>query len=113
MRLINLLIIFSLIGCASGPKKPSIELCVIDYPANIADCGMTDPELIKSLADLEFDVLTGEIKASSEPKPLSYLDNAVAITQPHWKEFMDYLHKLEDYVRSKDSDLHRELVSAY
>lgn len=104
MQLKTLLVTFSLIGCASGaPKKPSIELCPIDYPSQEAICGNTNGEQFTSTKQLNYQVMVETVFASSNltRKPLSYLDKGTGLTPGNWEILMNYLHELEDYAKNR------------
>lgn len=101
MRLIKLLAIFSLVGCAGGPKKPALELCIINTTNQVAYCGTTDGENITKFSDVNYEGLKRMILFASdlETKPLSYLDNAVALTPKNWEPLQNYIDALEIYIK--------------
>lgn len=84
MRLVTLLIIFSLLGCKAMPVKPVVTVCVIDYPRSEAICGETkNPDLL----------VLEEVRRI----PLSMMDRATAFTPSEWEKVQVYVHRLEDY----------------
>lgn len=66
----------ALLSCNGAPQKPQVVMCIIDYPANEAICGLTDT-------------------TQTTRVPLSTLDKATAFTPDEWQKLMDYKDQLE------------------
>jgi len=102
MRLVGLLMILIAAVCISSckgkvPPRPSITLCVIDYPAGEAICGETDPHgvftfrALRGESAIEFLLAQGPIRRV----PLAELDRASAIPPRSWETLMNYLWEVE------------------
>lgn len=73
------------LGCNGIPKKPDIDLCTIDWPAQEAICAQTaDP--------------------GSPPirKPLSDFDRATTLVPSDWERVQLYIHELEEYAKDAE-----------
>lgn len=95
------LITFSLIslGCAHGlPPKPAVNLCVIDWPAQLAYCNMTNGEKITNTSKLEYRTIVESIiySKSREDVPVSQMHKHIAFSPKDWGELVKYIHKLEE-----------------
>lgn len=88
-----LLVVFSLllIGCATAPLKPILEICQIDYPRSECICGMTTNETN----------LQNKQVITIQRYPLYYCDKATSIRPPEWEKLINYLHLLEQHVSSR------------
>jgi hypothetical protein len=83
MRLLILLATLSSLGCVGIPPKPSVNLCLLDVPANEASCGRT---------------------GTNDPiqrVPLAAMDKATAFSPADWELIKNYIDEMEDYVRHR------------
>lgn len=97
MPLKRLLIIFSLVGCANLPEKPTLELCLIDYPRQEVICGLTN-----KIETAEYQEVVDKIMAAQVYRqPLSYVDRGVSLRPPEWEKLENYRKALERYAREK------------
>lgn len=84
------------LSCARVPKKPVVDLCIIDLPRNQLICASTDEDRI-SYTDYtkarEYIMAQKEIKVI----PLGESDKYVCFSPKHWQSVNIYLKKLRDY----------------
>lgn len=104
MRLSLQLTAFSLIvGCAGVPAKPKIELCLVDYPATEVICGVTTKESIDKLRSApDYTQLRRLVMAAStERKPLAYIDRGVALIPSEYEKLKNYIDELNIYIEQQ------------
>ena len=80
MPLIKLLIISSILGCSVLPKKPQVELCIVDALNSEVICGVT------------------QTRKPIVRKPILHIDHGVAATPRNWEKLKNYLDSLENYI---------------
>jgi len=104
MRLRALAIIYSflLTGCLAGaPIKPSVELGVIDYPANEVIENMTSGKSFKTI-DVVIKAsarnVTSAVVSGGNHVPLSDYDKAICFQPDWWDVEVNYIHALERYI---------------
>lgn len=106
--LIKLLMISIVVGFTSGcskppPERPVLPICVIDYPADEAICGVIDPGKIRTFQDLRgrsgIEFLLRYSLGPTKRVPLRVLDHAVALEPVSWKLLMNYLWEVEKAAR--------------
>jgi hypothetical protein len=84
MRQAKLFVVFSLLflsGCLK-PKKPKVELCQLDLPAQEGICGLTGQG-----------ANTKVIR-----RPLLELDKSTCAVPKEWEKVANYIHEMEIYV---------------
>lgn len=103
MRLMILLSVFSLVACSNLPKKPSVELCVVDYDRQEASCAMTDGEDVMRLGGFTYENVAYAVYSSPTATryPLIYLNKAIAFRPDSFATLEKYLHDLERYAKEK------------
>lgn len=103
MKQLKALLIISslLVGCAKIPTKPSVTLCVIDFPSNEAICGTTLSQELESVKRMDYANVVMYIKGASDVHrvPLSSMDHAIAFTPPEWEKVKNYMDDLMDYAK--------------
>lgn len=81
--LATLLIGCSFVSCDEPPKKPSLEICVIDAANEQCICGFKEPnQPVKNLRR-EF---------------LVYCERSTAFTPPNWEQYKNYVDGLEAFI---------------
>lgn len=98
-----LLIIFSLLlaSCASLPKKPNVELGVIDYPSGEVIVNMTGAPAMQRIQSVpSYRTVANAIAASGNRVPLSTYDRAIAFKPAYWSEVQNYMNSLVRYINN-------------
>lgn len=99
--------ILLLTNCAlfgpEAPKKPTIELCVLDVPAGEAICGTTNGADITSASSLGYYRVVEIILASGTAHrvPIADLDRAIALKPAQYTILKNYIGDMERYARDK------------
>lgn len=103
LRKISLIIFSALVfaGCKTGPKKPQVQLCVVDVKSGNCFCATTDTEAFESSDTLTHEAATQLIKSGGdvEPYPIQYCHKAIAIRGQHWLTLQNYIHDLENFIK--------------
>ena len=96
-----LFVIFSL-GCKTAPKKPNVELCIVNIESGEALCGNTDGGDLKA-KEATYNRLYGAIKRAQNATvfPLEYIDNGVCLRPSQWGVLQNYVHNLQIYIESQ------------
>lgn len=101
MRLKALLISSSvfLLSCGGLPPKPSVTICVINYPAHEGICGVSDGETVKEARNISYSEIVKRLKASGETfnVPLPTMDKSVCFAPKEWEKVQNYIDLLVDY----------------
>lgn len=103
MRLKALVIIFSacLCACASLPKKPSVELGVIDYPSDQVIVNMTGSAAMARISSVpSYHTVAAAINSSGQRVPLADYDRAIAFKPVYWQAVQDYMNSLVRYINN-------------
>lgn len=99
-------LLFGLIlcGCGSMPKKPSVEIGVIDYPAGEVITNVTSGDKIKTVEQLSYKAIATPIVTDnpflSVRVPLERYDKAICFKPDSWELLIDYLHGLERCIKN-------------
>lgn len=72
-------------GCVDLPKKPTLRMCVIDYPRGEGICGEKEP---------------GKPVSTMTRTSLESLDKATALEPFYWEQLQNYIQMLELYAQA-------------
>lgn len=84
-------------GCNSMPEKPTVELCVIDYPSMEGICVTTTKDTQAREVALQ-----SLISMAQRRVPLAQMDRSVCFAPVEWEKVQNYIDKLEEALRRKE-----------
>lgn len=84
LRLLSIILISSCAAIEQVPERPKIPICIIDYPASEAICGLDKQRKIHRIS-------------------LSDLDRGTAFSPDAWEEMQNYLDFVEDACNSRNT----------
>lgn len=103
LRKTSLLICSLLVGCASLPQKPSVELGVIDYNADQVVVNQTGGKSMSRIDSVEKAGYRNVVQAvvdGGNRVPLASYDRAIAFKPDAWQTEVNYIHSLERYIQN-------------
>lgn len=97
-RLSLLFAIGSLSACALAPTRPTLFLCIVDYPRQEAICGSTDANLVAKADEAE--VHSAISKAQDLQRyPLEKVDKATCLLPTEWEKLTNYADEMEQFIK--------------
>jgi len=91
----------ALTSCGGAPVKPSVELGVIDYPANQVIENMSGGASFKkidAITKATAQNVTRAVVSTGNRVPLSSYDKAICFRPDWWDVEVNYIHSLERYI---------------
>lgn len=81
------------------PEKPTVELCVIDYPRMEGICVTTTKDIkAREIA------LQSLIAMAQRRVALAEMDKSVCFAPAEWEKVQNYIDKLEEALRRSNED---------
>lgn len=93
--------LFVLTSCGGAPVKPSVELGVIDYPANEVIENMTGGASFKKIDAIPKATaanITHAVVSTGNRVPLASYDKAICFRPDWWDVEVNYVHALERFI---------------
>ncbi len=90
-----------LVGCAGAPVKPSVEVGVVDYPANQVIENMSGGASFKAIDAIPKATaanITHAVVSTGNRVPLESYDKAICFQPDWWDVEVNYIHSLERYI---------------
>lgn len=94
-----LLILVFEVGCPGVPVKPSVELGVLDVPAQEVIIGNTSKMRLNKVEDAEYDNIVEQIRLQSTRVPIIDYDKAISFKPDQWAILSKYIKDLERYIQ--------------
>lgn len=94
---IFLILVFE-IGCAGAPVKPSVELGVLDVPAQEVIVNNTAKMEFSKAEQIEYDNLVAKIILTGNRVPIIDYDKAISFKPDQWAILAKYVKALEQYI---------------
>ena len=100
-KILPVILAASLSSCASLPKKPSVELGVIDYPSGEVIVNMTGGASLSKINSVpSYHAVASAIVSGGNRVPLASYDRAIAFKPAYWSAVQNYMNALVVYIQN-------------